>query len=135
MLMMICLTTSVGALRSIKRLWILRVVSLYILFSLPVNCILPHLVHVPGLAALTTRCLAGGDLEVLGWKTHRSLHAQLLGLGTVDELAAHFLERRNFARGEGDADLVDLGLVDLRRLLWVLERHVGGGSEGFGWSR
>lgn len=85
--------------------------------------ILPHLVHVPGLGTLTTRSLTGGDLEVLGGETDGALDAQLLGLGTLDELAADLLEGGDLAGGEGDADLVDLGGIALRSLLGVLERH------------
>jgi hypothetical protein len=68
-----------------------------------------HLEGVPGLGALTARGLAGGDLQVLGGQTDGALDAELLVLGTVDELLAHLLERLDVARGEGDADLVDLG--------------------------
>ena len=82
-----------------------------------------HLEHVPGLGALTTRSLAGGDLKVLGRQTDGALDAQLLALGALDELAAHLLEGRDLLAGEGDADLVDLGRIALRRLLGVLERH------------
>ena len=90
----------------------------------------PHLEHIPSLAALTARSLPGGDLEVLGRETDWSLHAQVLRLGTLDELAAHLLKRRDLLRGKGDADLVDLGLLERGRLLWVLERHLSGGFAG-----
>jgi hypothetical protein len=83
----------------------------------------PHLVHVPGLGALTARSLTGGDLQVLGGETDGALDAELLGLGTLDELAADLLEGGDLARGEGDADLVDLWGIALRSLLGVLERH------------
>lgn len=66
-----------------------------------------HLVHVPGLGALTAGCLAGRDLEGLGGKAHGSLDAQLLRLRTLKELRAHLLQRLHFARRQGDADLVD----------------------------
>jgi len=91
-----------------------------------------HLVHVPSLGTLTTRSLTGGDLEVLGGQTDWALDAQLLGLGTLDELAADLLEGGDLAGGEGDADLVDLGGIALSSLLGVLERHFlfGGGWEG-----
>ena len=71
----------------------------------------PHLKHIPGLGALTARRLAGGDLEVLGGQAHGALDAQVLVLGAVDELLADFLEGLDVARGEGYADLVDLGAV------------------------
>ena len=68
-----------------------------------------HLVGVPGLGTLTARGLAGGDLEVLGGQADGTLDAELLVLGTVDELLADLLEGLDVARGEGDSDLVDLG--------------------------
>jgi hypothetical protein len=68
-----------------------------------------HLKGVPGLGTFTVRSLAGGDLQVLGGQADGALDAELLVLGTVDELLAHLLERLDVARGEGDADLVDLG--------------------------
>ena len=85
----------------------------------------PHLEHVPRLATLTTWRLSGRDLEVLCRKTNWALNTQFLALRTLDELATDLLERRDFLRSQSDADLVDLWLVELRRLLWVLERHVG----------
>ena len=93
------------------------------------NVCLPHLEQIPGLGALTARGLAGGDLEVLGRQTDGALDAQLLALGALDELAAHLLEGRDLFAGEGDADLVDLWRIALRRLLGVLERHF----DGSGW--
>jgi hypothetical protein len=58
-----------------------------------------HLKGVPGLGTLTARGLAGGDLEALGGQTDGALDAELLVLGTVDELLAHLLEGLNVARG------------------------------------
>lgn len=51
-----------------------------------------HLKGIPGLGTLTARGLAGGDLEVLGGQTDGALNAELLGLGTVDELLADLCE-------------------------------------------
>jgi hypothetical protein len=51
-----------------------------------------HLVGVPGLGTLTARGLAGGDLEVLGGQTDGALDAEILALGTVNELGADLLE-------------------------------------------
>ena len=93
-----------------------------------------HLVGVPGLGTLTARGLAGGDLQVLGGQTDGALDAELLGLGTVDELLAHLLERLDVARGQGDADLVDLGAfaeVLLRLVCGLLASWVAWG-EGAG---
>ena len=70
-----------------------------------------HLVCVPSLGTLTARGLTGGDLQVLGGQTDGTLDAELLVLGTVDELLADLLERLDVAGGEGDADLVDLGAL------------------------
>lgn len=70
-----------------------------------------HLKGVPGLRTLTVRGLSGGDLQVLGGQADGALDTELLVLGTVDELLAHLLERLYVARGEGDADLVDLGAL------------------------
>lgn len=64
-----------------------------------------HLVCVPSLGTLTARGLTGGDLQVLGGQTDGTLDAELLVLGTVDELLADFLEALDVAGGEGDADL------------------------------
>ena len=51
-----------------------------------------ELVAVPGLRTLTARGLAGGDLEVLGGQTNGALDAEILALGTVNELGADLLE-------------------------------------------
>lgn len=127
MLMMICFTTSVGALRSIKRLWILKLgISLHHPFLTATKIFdSPHLVHIPSLTALTARRLARGNLQILRRQPHRSLHAQLLGFGAIDKFAADFLQSGDFAGGEGDADFVDFGLLQLGGLLGVLERHFG----------
>lgn len=86
-----------------------------------------HLVGVPGLGTLTTGGLAGGDLEVLGGEADGALDTEVLRLCAVDELGADLLEGLDLARGEGDADLVDLGGIGLAGLLGVLERHFGDG--------
>ena len=86
-----------------------------------------HLKGVPGLGTLTTGGLAGGDLEVLGGEADGTLDTEVLRLCAVDELSADLLEGLDLARGEGDADLVDLGGIGLAGLLGVLERHFGDG--------
>lgn len=58
-----------------------------------------HLKHIPGLGTLTVRCLTGGDLEDLGGQTNGALDAEVLGLGTVDELGADLLEGLDVAGG------------------------------------
>lgn len=79
-----------------------------------------HGEHIPGLGTLTVRGLTSGNLEVLGGKADRALDAEVLGLGTLNELGADLLERGDLARGQGDADLVDL----LRKILEILIMHV-----------
>ena len=68
----------------------------------------PHLVRVPGLGTLTVGGLAGGDLEGLGGQADGALDAEVLVLGALEELGRDLLEGLDLARGEGDADLVDL---------------------------
>ena len=89
-------------------------------------CNLPHLEHIPSLTAFTARRLPGRDLEDLSGHADRPFHTQLLRLCTLNELAAYFLERGDFAGGERDTNFMDLWLVELRCLLWVLIRHCGG---------
>jgi hypothetical protein len=48
---------------------------------------------------------------VLGGQADRALDAELLVLGSVNELLADLLERLDVARGKGDTDLVDLGAL------------------------
>ena len=87
----------------------------------------PHLIGIPSLGALTTRRLARGDFQVLGGQTHGTLDTQILSLGPLDQLAADLFQRLHLARGQGDADLVDLGRVLLRGLFGVLKGHGCGG--------
>ena len=75
-----------------------------------------HLVGVPGLGTLTARSLTGGDLQVLGGQTDGALDAELLVLGTVDELLADLLEALDVAGGEGDADLGAQSVYSLVRI-------------------
>jgi hypothetical protein len=46
-------------------------------------------------------------LESLSGKSHGSLDTQVLVLRALEEFGAHFLQGLDFARGQGDADLVD----------------------------
>jgi hypothetical protein len=66
-----------------------------------------HLKGIPGLGTFTIGRLSGGDAQVLGGQADRSLDAEILSLGTVDELSAHLLEALDVAGSQGDADLVD----------------------------
>ena len=67
----------------------------------------PHFVHVPSLASLAAGGLSRGDLQRLRGQAHGALDTQVLRLGALEQLAAHFLQRRHLARRERDADLVD----------------------------
>ena len=105
----------------------------------------PHLKRIPSLTTLTTRRLARSNLQDLGRKSHGSLNAQILALGTLDQLLADLLERLHLAGGEGDANLVDflrilsVGAVAVEGILGgraygtlakvlfrLLVRHLGG---------
>lgn len=70
-----------------------------------------HLKSIPGLGTLSAGSLAGGDLQGAGWETDWALDAEILGLGTVDELGADLLKGGNVLGGERDADLVGLLLM------------------------
>ncbi len=65
-----------------------------------------HLESVPCLRSFTARSLSGGNLEGLGWEADRTLDAEVLGLGTLNELLADLLERLDLSAGQGDSDLV-----------------------------
>jgi hypothetical protein len=83
-----------------------------------------HLVLVPGLGTLTARSLTGGDVQGLGGQTDGALDLEGLGAGTVDQLGADLLEGGDLARGEGDADLVDLLLTG--KIVLVMRCAIGG---------
>lgn len=88
-----------------------------------------HLVGIPGLGTFTAGCLAGGNLQLLGGQANWALDAQVLALGAVDKLLAHLLQRLDVARGQCDADLVNLGAF-AEVLLGLLVRHFGGSGRG-----
>ena len=48
-----------------------------------------HLITVPCFGPFTTGGLPGGNAEGLGGHAHRSLHLQLLVLGSLDQISAH----------------------------------------------
>lgn len=106
----------------------------------------PHFVCVPSLASLTTRRLAGRNLERLRWKADGALDAEVLGLGSLDKLLADFLQTLYFAACQSDANFVYfLQLTPLASCLrstlhralethrsitivaffWLLVRHIG----------
>jgi hypothetical protein len=65
-----------------------------------------HLKGIPGLRALTTGSLSGGNLQGLGGEADGALDAEFLGLGTLNELLADLLEGGDLAAGKGDSDFV-----------------------------
>lgn len=67
-----------------------------------------ELIGVPGLAALTARGLAGGDLEVLGGQADWALDGKALVAGTLNQLGADLLEGSHISARESDADAVAL---------------------------
>ncbi len=84
-----------------------------------------HLESIPGLGTFTTGCLSSGDLEGLGRETDGALDAELLALGTLDELLADLLERLDFAGGQGDADLVSfLFGINISKKFWTKRKEV-----------
>lgn len=93
-----------------------------------------ELVGIPGLRTLTTRGLAGGDLEVLGGQTDRALDGEALAAGTLNELSADLLERLDLSAGQGDSDAVALllwALVSCQRFTSRLYRHTGASPTSF----
>lgn len=67
----------------------------------------PHFVCIPRLTALPTGRLACRDLQFFRGQADGPLDAEVLGLGTLEQLLADFFEGRDFAGGERDADFVD----------------------------
>lgn len=65
-----------------------------------------HLIHIPGLRALTARGLSGSDLQDLSRESHWTLDSQVLRLGSLEEFRAYFLKGCDFAAGEGNSDFV-----------------------------
>jgi hypothetical protein len=121
MLIMICLTTSVGALRldctpkvsiSSNQDQTSNAYFIHPPFSTPrtssarqdsLNQALvnPHLKGIPCLTSLSARRLPRSDLETLRREAYRALDAQVLGFCALDELLADFFEGLHFAGGEG----------------------------------
>jgi len=106
MLMIICLTTSVGALRLYNSSASNSFIDLARKYSLNQSLVDSHLKGVPGLRTLTTGSLSGGNLQGLGGEANGALDAEILGLGTLNELLADLLEGGDLAAGKGDADFV-----------------------------
>ena len=110
MLMMICLTASVGAFKlnrsSASGIWAaLSRVHCGLLYE---PLVYPHLVVIPRLASLSAWRFAGCDFEILGRKANRTLHPQILDLGALYELRANLLQRFDITRGKGNSNSVSL---------------------------
>ncbi len=56
--------------------------------------VIPHLKHVPHLAALAIGRFARGDLQ----QVNRAIDAQVLGVGALNQLAPHLLWQLHLAR-------------------------------------
>lgn len=80
-------------------------------YSLNQTLVDSHLESIPCLRSFTTRSLAGSDLQGLGWQSNWALNTEILGLGTLDEFLADFLEGSNLAAGQSDSDLVGFLLL------------------------
>ena len=72
-----------------------------------------HLKAIPSLGTFTARGLTGGDAENLGRHADRALDLELLLLGTTDEVSADLLEVLDVARGESNANAVNLRGISL----------------------
>lgn len=55
----------------------------------------PHLKPVPSFGPFTTGCLTGGNLQILGWHTHRSLNFQFLFLCSTDQIRTYYVITQN----------------------------------------
>jgi len=66
-----------------------------------------HLVHVPGLASLTTWRLPRCDLQVLGRQADGAFQSEVLIFGALDELLADLFKGLHAFGGQSNADAVD----------------------------
>merc|ERR1712029_501493 len=83
----------------------------------------PQLEPVPGLGALTTRGLPGGDPQGLGGHPHGALDLELLLLGSLDKVGADLLQALDGTGGEGDPDPVDHLLLAGATFAILVSRH------------
>lgn len=73
-----------------------------------------HLETIPGLTTFTARCFTGGDAKHLRWPSDWTFDAELLFLGTRNQIGAHFFQRTNIGRGQDDTDAVHGGYIGFR---------------------
>lgn len=106
MLIMICLTTSVGAFRSIKRLWI-RISNMSQVFEPSPQGVFRVVIYMPSQQSFNPLSSLFLYLQGFGRQSNGALDAQLLRLGALKELGADLLERLDFSGSESDANLVD----------------------------
>merc|ERR1712216_145160 len=101
-----CLTTSEGACKSIKRLW-MRISKRSQVF------------------VLSTGSLTGGNLQLLGGKTNGSTDMELLVQRGLLQVSADLLQVLHIARGQGNADAVDhlIGWGRSCVFLWWVSGH------------
>lgn len=97
-----------------------------------------HLEAIPGLGTFTAGGFTGGNFEDAGGETDGALDAEVLGLGTLDQVGGDcrisievpgggggrteltLLESLDFTRGQSDTDPVDLGPFPELALLWLV---------------
>ena len=82
-----------------------------------------HLEAIVGVGTLTTWRLAGGNNQLLGWHTHRSLAVEALVLGALNEVRADLLEGLDVAGSQGDANLVNGVTISLEVLSFSVISH------------
>jgi len=83
-----------------------------------------HFKCIPSLATFTVGGFTGRDAKVLGWKSDWALDAQVLALGTVNQLRADFFEGLDIARSQGNANLVNFDFLTAKVLVSsLLIRH------------
>nr|ACU14611.1 unknown [Glycine max] len=67
-----------------------------------------QLKSVSCVGAFTTGGFSGGDVKNFSWHPNRSLHPEMLVLGTTNQVSTNLLEILDVLRGKGDSNLMDL---------------------------
>lgn len=91
------------------------------------------MLELRGLRGAAFSYLTGHDLQDLGGQTDGSLDAEVLCLGTLDELSADLLKGLNLLGGQGDTDAVGLGGLAGIVALLLVGRHLCGLDGAGGW--